>query len=493
MRLDMSESVQKNVVLNCIRIGVNILFPIIIFPYISKILGPDNIGKVNFANSVINYFVMFATLGIPSYGVLQIAKARKNEKDLKESFTEIFLLNILLVLVVYMVFFISLFVLPKFKDYSHLLIAFSLNIIFTVIGVDWLYGGLEEFGYITKRSIFFKLVSLICVFFFIRKSEDYYAYAYILVGASVGSSVLNIIHARKYFDTKRIKKLNYKRHIIPILTFFAASVAGTINANTDSVMLGFFCNDYAVGIYSFSVKVKLLLTSIMTAAFSAYVPHFASYISQNMFEKYKEELRKLIIFTVFLASALSVFFIVFVEESIYILGGSSYVEAKLPMMILCSCVFVLAFTWSLGVAVLQPIGREKKFARVMGEACFVNVIINAILIPVIGVLGAAIATLLTETFNAFMFYWYSKDFLGNTLHRIGTLRFVFSSVVSAFIVRVFVDLVEINSDLMKIVICFSLFICVHTGLSMILFKELKNNINQLISSVKNAIIRRKRV
>lgn len=426
-------SVQKNASLNIIRVGFNLLFPLVSFPLVSKALGPQYLGKVDFVSSLISYFTLISSVGIPTYGVIICAKEKNDINRLKKTICELLYINLFFVVVSYLLLIGSLCIVPQFGEYRILIFINSFSIMFSALGIEWLYNALEQFKYITIRSIVFKIISLILIILFINEEKDYFLYSFISVFALVGSNICNFIHAKHYLHFYSIREINIKRHLIPIATFFASSVAGTINANTDTIMLGFLKGDYAVGLYTFSAKIKALLTVVMTAGLTVFVPRFSAFVSEKQFERFRNELRKIVLITMSVAIGITFFFIGFIDEVIRILGGTKYMMAKPTLLILTSCIIVLGMTWTLGVGVLQVIGREKKYAKTIFYACIVNITLNGLLIPFWGEFGAAVATFVTEVLNMILFYYYSKDFLQNCLKRIRIEMILFLGVVSMYV------------------------------------------------------------
>lgn len=192
------KNLKKNFIINGIKIFFNLLFPIITFPYISRILGPVGIGKITFATSIINYFLLFTNLGIPLYGIREIARTRENRLSLSKTFSEILFLN-LITTIAGMIIFVIFLQLRLFGNDINLFQIMSLNIIFTFIGVEWYFQGMENYSYITKRSILFKIISIILMFIFVNRKEDIVIYAGILVLALVGSNILNFLKLKKRF------------------------------------------------------------------------------------------------------------------------------------------------------------------------------------------------------------------------------------------------------------------------------------------------------
>lgn len=470
--MEEKKSIKSNALLNVIRMASNMLFPMLIFPYISRVLGPESVGKVNFTISVINYFVLIASMGISTYGVLICAKVRNDLPKLKKVICELLYINIFLTFVAYALFFILLAFVPQFVQYRGLFLLNSLTIFFTVIGIEWLYTALEEFRYITIRSIIFRIISLPLTFVFVRSSDDFYQYAIVLLVSSVGANVLNFIQARKYLKFYPLHELNVRRHWKPILVFFSASVAATINGNTDSLMLGLFSGDAAVGFYTFSVKIKTLLTSVITAALSVSTPRFALYAVQKKFDEYRTLLRKCVLVTLSIAFSISIFFIFFSRETILILGGKEYLNAMPSVIVLTLCVIVLGMTWVLGVGVLQPLGRETAYAKVMFIACGINIVLNTLLIPVLNVTGASIATFATEFCNMLLFYYAARDFLQDTFKKVGIWKMAVIAVAAGAITYTITQHIEIHV-LFLIAIEFTVFSLIYWGALLLLHREFR--------------------
>lgn len=473
------KSLKFNFVLNMIRVGFNILFPIIVFPYVSQKLGPENLGRVSFSTSVLNYFILIASMGIPTYGVIICAKERNNLETLKKTICELIYISLLLALLTYTVFLGCLFSVDKFQGDMRLFIISSMSILFTGIGLEWLYTALEDFLYITIRSIATKFISLILIFLFVKNTEDYLIYAAIIVFATVGSNILNFIHARRVIRFYKIYDINCKRHWKPILAFFSASVASSITANIDATMLGFSLGDYAVGIYDFSVKIKSFLVSVMTAGLGVMLPRFSGYVAEKKYDKYRHEMRWVYIVSMALACALSFFFCVHSKQVIMILGGEKYIDAQFPMVILTTCILVLGVTWTLGVGVLQPLGKEKEYAKVMIGACALNVLLNAVLIPKLGVSGAAIATFVTETFNMVAFYQYAKVFLDGCLKKSGLTKMMISASIASVLTVYIKDIICFPS-LVQLALVFLIFISCYVVVLLAMHKEMRQMMKAIL-------------
>ena len=213
------KSVKFNFIMNSILTASSMIFPIITYPYVSRILQPEGIGTVSFANSVITYFSMFAQLGVPTYGIRACAKVRDDKEKLSRTVQEIMLINLVTCLIVYLAFGISLYLVPQFRQEKLLYVIMGSLILFNTIGVEWLYKGLEQYSYITVRSIIFKFIALIAMFLLIREKEDYIIYGGITIFAAAGSNVLNFINLRKYISLRPVGGYDFRQHLKPISIF----------------------------------------------------------------------------------------------------------------------------------------------------------------------------------------------------------------------------------------------------------------------------------
>ena len=177
--------------MNVILTASTFIFPLITFPYISRILLPAGVGKVNFATSLVSYFSMIAMLGVPTYGIRACAQVRDDREELSRTVHEIFFINLIMGVLVSIVYFAALATVPRLRADYALFAVMSTTILFNVIGMEWLYKGLEQYSYITVRSIVFKVIGLILMFLFVKSEKDYVIYGAITIVAGVGSNFLN--------------------------------------------------------------------------------------------------------------------------------------------------------------------------------------------------------------------------------------------------------------------------------------------------------------
>ena len=287
-----SKSLGRNIILNGFRNILNLLFPLVTFPYISRVLGVEEIGKYNFAQSAISYFLLIAGLGISSYAVREGAKYRNRKETFNIFASEILLCNVMSTIIAYIALFVCLYNIKKFKTYSCLMILFSIQIIFTTIGVEWVYSIYEEYEYITIRSIVFKIISIILILVFVRDQGDVNTYAAITEFSSVGSNFMNLIHSKTYFKIVKIHLKDCLKHVKPILIIFASNIAIMIYVYSDTTMLGFITSDYEVGIYSVSVKIYNMIKNLLSSILIVSIPRLSMFYGNDLKEDFKKTTQK---------------------------------------------------------------------------------------------------------------------------------------------------------------------------------------------------------
>ena len=390
------KSLKINFIMNAILTMSSFIFPLITFPYVSRVLMPAGMGKVNFATSVINYFSMIAQLGIPTYGIRACAIVRDDREKLTRTAHELLIINIVMSIISYLGLFLALAFVPRLQSEHTLYIIVSFTIILTTIGMEWLYKALEQYTYITVRSLIFKAISVVAMLLLIHSKDDYLLYGAITIFAASASNILNFINIHRYIGLKPVGNYNIKRHLKPVLVFFSMSVATTIYTNLDTVMLGFMKNDAEVGYYTAAVKIKGILVSIVTSLGTVLLPRASYYIEQGEIERFNFLSKKAFNFVCLLATPLVIYFIIFAKQGILLLSGKAYGPAVLPMQLIMFTVLFIGISNITGIQILVPLGYERIVLLSEIVGAITDLIINFILIPSLASSGAAIGTLVAE-------------------------------------------------------------------------------------------------
>lgn len=438
------KSLKINFIMNAILTMSSFIFPLITFPYVSRILQPSGNGKINFMLSVVTYFNMFAQLGIPTYGIRACAIIRDDKEKLTRTVHELLFINTVTTIISYVVFAFSINFIPRLHQDKELAVIMSLNIVLTTIGVEWLYKALEQYTYITVRSIIFKIISIIAMFLLVHAKRDYVIYGAITTFASGASYILNMVNIHKYIGLRPVGHYNVKRHLKPVLVFFAMSIATTIYTNLDSVMLGFMKTDADVGYYTAAVKIKNILVSLVTSLATVLLPRASYYIQNGEKEEFIKLSRKAMNFVILSATPLMIYFIIFAKNGIYFLSGSAYSGSIIPMQLIMPTVLFIGMSGLTGMQILVPLNRENivLISTIIGAV--VDLIINLALIPRLASSGAAIGTLAAELFATIYQCIHVKKYIPNLFKEVSIWKIVLANAL-AFLLSFKISYLKINN------------------------------------------------
>lgn len=391
------KSIKENSILNVIKTISSIIFPLITFPYISRVLLPNNVGKINFGTSFISYFSMIASLGITTYAIRECSAVREDKSKLGKKASEIFSINICTTFIAYVLLAVSLILFRKLDNYRVLIIIQSTTILFTTLGADWLNSAMEDFKYITIRTIAFQVISLLMMFCFVRTPDDYIKYAVISVFSSSGANIVNIFYRKRFCEVKFTNDMNWKIHFKPIFLLFVMIMAQTIFSSADQTMLGIMKGDYEVGIYSTALKIENIILQVVASLVWVVMPRLSIYFAEEDYKKINGMLKKtLSIFMVIGCPAIAGVWALS-NEIVMIIGGKNFLDSALPLNIL-----MLAFAFSLiggsflGNMVLLPSKKENVYMWICCITAVFNVVMNYILIPHGGASAAAFTTALSS-------------------------------------------------------------------------------------------------
>lgn len=477
------KSLKKNFLYNSLLKVSNIIFPIITFPYVARILLAEGIGKVEFSLSVIQYFILLSQAGIPTYAVRECAKYRNNKDKLSKTVQEILLINFPLIVLSYIILFISLFSLKSFYIYKNLLIIMSVNIISTNIGIEWFYQATEEYRLITIRNILVRLFTLLLVFLFVKNENDYIVYGVILVLAVSLGYLYNFIYANRYISLfKKYKNYNLKRHVKSIIILFGMSLSVSIYVNLDKVMLGLISGDKYVGLYTAANKIVKIILSIITSLGTVLLPRMSFYIQTNNQDEINKLIKTAFDFIVMISMPIVIGLIMLSDSIILFFAGVNYYDAITTIRILSPIVFAIGLSNLIGIQILVSHGKEKLtlLSTIIGS--IVNFTFNFILIPKYKQNGAAVGTLIAEfTVTVVQIFLAQKYLKGNI-----KVRNIFEYVISSIsIVLICMSISYITKNLVyRMAFSVILSSCSYFGILYVIRNEF---VFQIINSYTNKL------
>lgn len=462
------KSLASNAIFNIIYKLVAVIFPLITTAYASRVLMPDGIGSVSYAQNIASYFVALASLGLPVYGVREMSRVRGNKADEGKLFSELVLLSAFFTVISSVIYLILVYSVDEFHNNYFFYLTCGIPIFLNFLNIDWFYQAKEEYGYIAIRSIIIKIVSLFAVLLLVKSKDDYLIYALLLSIATVGNYVFNVVHAKKYVRFK-LKSIQFKNHIKPLASLGLAAILGALYNKVDITMLGVMASDKIVGLYSNAYKGIDVILTLCAAITAIFLPRLSIYGKEN-----KQKLESLLnlgykaITFISLPAAVGLFIIA--PQLTVLLFGEEFTAAALTMRIFSSLIIIRVYGDLFSYQLLIAMGEENKRVIVALIATIVNIILNAILIPKMMQNGAAIASIVTELImNGVIFVYVIKKFRFNLNWRIPLFQATISTVIMGL--GVYVVLLLINSPVYGCVLAVFIGILIYLIINMILKNE----------------------
>ena len=430
----MAQSVKVNYILNLINTGTQMLFPLITFPYVCRVIEADGIGQINFFQSIISYISLFTCLGIPMYAIREIARDRSDVVQMNRTAMEILLLHSMLTLVGYAIVAILCLTVPQIQVNIPLFLILSLTIFFTAIGCEWFYQGIEDFKYITIRGLIIKTVSVVLLFIFVKSKTDLLYYGCYTVFGVLGGNIFNFFRLRKYIHRENIifSELHIKRHVKPVLKVFSFSVVTSIYLQLNTVLLGFLKNALAVGYFAAATKVMQMLLTMSACLGSVMMPRASHLIAENKEDEFNRLIQKSYDFTLAIALPMTIGLIFCAPSLITALCGVKFEHSILPSQIIAPIILMVAISNVFGIQVLFPKGKINIVTLCCGIGAVADLILNLCLIPIFSYIGTSIAYLGAEVATTVSMYFIGRKYIPIIYFKKSHLTYALGCIVMAF-------------------------------------------------------------
>lgn len=431
----MAQSVKVNYILNLINTGTQMLFPLITFPYVCRVIEADGIGQINFFQSIISYISLFTCLGIPMYAIREIARDRSDVVQMNRTAMEILLLHSMLTLVGYAIVAILCLTVPQIQVNIPLFLILSLTIFFTAIGCEWFYQGIEDFKYITIRGLIIKTVSVVLLFIFVKSKTDLLYYGCYTVFGVLGGNIFNFFRLRKYIHRENIifSELHIKRHIKPVLKVFSFSVVTSIYLQLNTVLLGFLKNALAVGYFAAATKLMQMLLTMSACLGSVMMPRASHLIAENKEDEFNRLIQKSYDFTLAIALPMTIGLIFCAPSLIMALCGVKFEHSILPSQIIAPIILMVAISNVFGIQVLFPKGKINIVTLCCGIGAVADLILNLCLIPFFSYIGTSIAYLGAEVATTVSMYFIGRKYIPIIYFKKSHLTYALGCIVMAFV------------------------------------------------------------
>ena len=388
-------NLKKNVIYSSILTTANYVFPLLTYPYVSRILGVDKIGICNFVDSIINYFMLISMMGISIIGIREIANNKNDQTKLDNTFSSLFFINTISTVIMLIILIITINIVPQLYEHKDLMYIGALKLLFNYLLVEWLYKGLENFKFITTRTIITKCLYVIAIFIFIHNANDYKAYYIILSLMIIVNAIINISYSHKYIHFKT-SGINIKSFIKPNFILGSYMILTSMYTSFNVAYLGFTSGETEVGYYSTATRLYSIILSLFTAFTGVMLPRMSSLVAENKMNEFKSLFNKSIDLLLGISIPLIIFSETFTHSIILLISGKGYEGAIIPMQIVMPLIFIIGYEQILVIQTLIPLKNDKAiFINSIIGAC-IGIFLNILLVPPYKSIGSAFVWLLSE-------------------------------------------------------------------------------------------------
>jgi O-antigen/teichoic acid export membrane protein len=473
-------NIKKNFIYNISYQILILIIPFITTPYVARVLGADGVGTYSYTYSIAYYFMTFALLGINSYGNRLVAKVREDKDKLSKEFFSLYTLQIVTSAIMIILYYIYIIIFEQ--EYLQIAIIQSIYVWSAVFDINWFFQGLEKFKLIVVRNSFIKLISLIAIFMFVRTNGDLWKYVLILALGTLCSQLILYSFLRKNVKYTKIKFIDVKKHIKPVLVLFIPVVAITFYKVMAKIMLGNLSTITEVGYYENAEKVINVPISIITAIGTVMLPSISNLISKGEEEKVEEYLYKMTKFMYFLVIPMALGIILISDNFVNLYLGSEFSKSSIVLKILSISMIFSSTANVLRTQYLIPKEKDKGYVISVIMGAIVNFIFNMIFINYWHAMGAAIATLLAEATVTIAQLIYVRKQVKLNLMLTSSIKYIIVGIIM-FAICMLYNLISIQS-ILKLLLQIATGIIIYMG---ILFITKDEFIIEIINKIKEII------
>lgn len=426
-------NIKKNLVYNFLLSISQVLIPLVSIPYLSRVLHPEGIGRVGFIDSFTWYFIAVAEFGIAIYGTRAIAGMRDNVVAKGKLVSELLGLHFITSAITLVIYSVAVFI-SWTKIHDTRLLMISLTFLLTnFFACEWYFRGMEQFRYITIRSLITRFGGLLAIFLLVKQPADYYLYYGIVVAAAIGNNVLNVYSLFKAVPVS-FRNLSFKKHLSSTRIIYFISITYSITYLLDNVLLGIASTVAAVGFYSFSIKIVRLSTNLITDSMVVFFPRITALAQEgNEADTHRVTLRNLQVIT-FFAVPLSVGLFLIADQLVLVMLGPQYEPAILCLQLLAIYPCLKAYNLYLGNQVLIVHHKEAVYLKNLTVSGIAFIVVSLILSFYYAAPGACIALLVAEIITLVMHVEAVKRLLSSGIQVFDWQSLLYALLVSSLFI-----------------------------------------------------------
>ena len=400
-------SVKKNIGWNILLTVSGYLFPLLTFPYITRVLGPDNLGLANFALSVVDYAILFANLGLGTIGYRYIPQCNDNIKKRNDVFSRLVSLHIILSTIILFIYIICITYAPQLSNHHELYYVGITKIVMNVFLVSWLFEGMQDFQYITIRSLVIRTLYVICIFLFVRHKDDYDIYFYVSIAQVAVNAFINWRYSKKYVKFT-FSLRGCKEYIFPVFSMGTNRILFSFYGTFNVIILGMNCDEASVGYFVTATRLYAIFLSFLSAYNGVFVPYLNSLLGKGDMEQFKKYVDYSLSIVSLLSIPLIVGGVILAPEIILLIAGTGYERAVLPFQIVMIQILLVGLAQIFENQILLSFKRYRDILVCTVSSVVLAFLIIVLFVPQYAEVASAYAVAIPHIVEAVLLYYFVK-------------------------------------------------------------------------------------
>lgn len=399
-------SVKKNLSWNILLTVSGYIFPLITFPYITRVLGAESLGLANYVISIVSYAILFSSLGIVAIGIRYISHCIDKEER-EKVFSQLVTLHLVLTSIVIVIYTLCVLFIPRLYEYKELYFVGIIQIVMNVFLVEWFFQGMQDFKFVTIRTLAIRSLYVISIFILVRSTKDFNVYFFITVAQVLVNAVVNWKYSHRFvsfrIDFKGCKKFMYPVFSMGI-NLILLSFYGTFNI----IFLGSKCDAAAVGYYVAATRLYAVFLSLLTAYNNVLVPYLNTLSAKGEVEKFKQYVKLSFSVVIMFSIPLIVGGIVLAPEVVRFIAGPGYERSILPFQIILIQVFLVGCAQVLENQILLSYQKFREILISTTISTALSVIIIVVFVPRYAEVASSCAVAIPHLLEFALLLYYSK-------------------------------------------------------------------------------------
>lgn len=387
--------IKKNLIYSTILTMSTYMVPLIVFPYISRVLGVENIGMIDTVDNIIDYCILFSMMGLSAVGIREIAKNKDNREKLGQTFTDLFALNFYTTLFIALIFITIVCLSPQLQSYELLIPIGILKLFATLFWIEWFYTGLEEFRYITIRSIILRSLFIISVFLFVHTRADATVYYGLFVGITIGNAICNWYHKRTYLHWD-LRKANIRHFLVPFFMLGIFAMLSAVYTKLSLPLLSFVAGNEEAGNYATATRVYQLIIALLTTLTGVMIPRMSILVKEGKTDLIRDYTLKSFKFLFLFTLPLICYVEIFSPDIIHIFAGKGFDGAIMLMRIIMVQLIIIGSAKIVVQQLLVPMRKDWTIVKAGLAGVLVWSLLSVILVPQCHGIGTSIVWIFTE-------------------------------------------------------------------------------------------------